>query len=74
MFYCHDCETFYNEDELTRRVESDPFGTGDVWHREVTLICPCGGEDVEDKEPCLTCGEKLPLEGYDDCDECVVHV
>jgi len=71
-FYCCECEQFI--DDPVRRTDSDPFGTGDSWYTETTYVCPqCYGEDIDERTPCDHCRERLPIEGYDDCLECIVE-
>ena len=71
--YCHTCEDFRDECELTETVESDPFGTGDSYYTESTLECKtCKGDDIEEVFPCETCEQALPLDDFDDCARCIL--
>ena len=70
-FYCRNCEAFLFDDPI-QDTQSDPFGTGDSWYTETTYICPtCRLDEIEEMIACDSCGDELPLDGYDDCAKCI---
>lgn len=71
-FKCTDCQKIVDEDDINIQVDSDPYGTGDVWHSERRYVSPCCRADVEEISLCDACQEAETLDGYDDCAACIL--
>jgi hypothetical protein len=72
-FFCRECDIFLTEDPV-RETENDPYGTGDYWYSVTQYICPtCKLDEIEERVPCGDCGERMPLDGYDECLKCIVE-
>ena len=56
MYYCNECDTFFDEPET--KSQSVPYGMGNA-HFEFD-VCPfCKSDDIEETENCRECGEPL---------------
>lgn len=74
QFYCHTCTQFVPENLLNETLHADPFGVGNMFHVERELSCPdCNGDNIEEMEPCESCGKTLPMDGLDDCAICILR-
>lgn len=47
------------------------FGGDRFEPAEYRMTCPCGGE-YDEFVPCDSCDQNEPLDGYDDCAECIL--
>ena len=75
-WYCHECESYFDEDEMKyeKELHTELAGMGGDCC-ETFGVCPnCGSEDIEECEKCEVCGEEvveLHWVGNDRlCDEC----
>ena len=70
IYLCNTCGREFREPEIavaaTGVVASD--GTPELW---TYSVCPsCGSDDIETRERCELCGDRLASKGSDYCNEC----
>lgn len=67
MFYCKDCDTFFNEPNL--RLYQDK----DIWHQSYISVCPfCKSDDITEAVKCAKCSEYVAeIEENGMCIKCV---
>lgn len=71
MFYCEDCDSFFEEAKLIRY--EDP----EIWHQGYKHICPiCKSEEIKETVKCVSCGEYTKEHEADNglCPECQARI
>ena len=70
-YYCTDCQSIIDEDELLTRTED--YGEGNYVD---FAVCPyCGSDEVDEAKTCELCGEAFnPDELGNFCDECWIDL
>lgn len=73
MYICDECGNVVCEHDLQTRKDFKPVEMSlhtDWCYETMTAPCECGGEFVKAKK-CEICGEYIPEDGLDLCDNCI---
>lgn len=68
MFYCEDCDRFFEETKMMLKVEDD------IGYQQYIEVCPfCHNDYLQETEICARCGKDVAREDIDDgmCKECL---
>lgn len=60
MWYCFDCEEYFDSPDMIKELHTELAGMGGVVHEEFCTCPKCGGDDVsEATDKCDLCGETV---------------
>ena len=74
IYTCNECKHEFREPET--EVEATgvvaPDGTPELW---TFSVCPsCGSDDIDWREYCELCGDRVAAKGSDFCNECLTII